>query len=82
MTTPPTSPTSRVMRELSNLARRQRLATAREISEAVGIPLQAIYKMTNDGRIPVIRFGRMCRYDPAQIGDLLNSGGTPRGEGS
>jgi excisionase family DNA binding protein len=78
-TPPPVS--SRVERELQALAELPRLSTAQEIAEALGLPIQSVYGFTREGCLPAIRFGRMIRYNPAEILAFLKQGGTSVGGG-
>jgi len=68
---------STVRERLRELADRPRLAEARKIAEAIGLPVQTIWTLARKGRLPSISFGRMRRFDAAAVASFLASGGTP-----
>jgi len=44
------------------------LLTAKQLGEKLGFPYQAILRLTRDGTIPAIQFGkRVYRYDPDKV---------------
>jgi excisionase family DNA binding protein len=44
-----------------------RLLDAQEIAELLGVPVGWVRQATRDGRLPVVRLGRYCRYDHADV---------------
>lgn len=55
---------------------RRRLATAKDVSDQLGIPLTSIYDRTREGRIPgAIRIGRRILYDLDKLEAWLDAGG-------
>jgi len=63
-------------RGISARPRRRRLATAKDLSEELGIPLTSIYDRTREGRIPgAIRIGRRILYDLDKLEAWLDEGG-------
>lgn len=54
----------------------RRLATAKEIAEALGLPLSRVYELARRGDLPAVRLGRAFRFDPVQIADFIHSGGS------
>lgn len=44
-----------------------RLLTARQAARVLAISERTLWQLTNDGLIPVVRFGRAVRYDPADL---------------
>lgn len=54
----------------------RRLASAKDISKQLGIPLTSIYDRTREGRIPgAIRIGRRILYDLDKLEAWLDEGG-------
>lgn len=43
------------------------LITAREAADLLSISERTLWQLTNDGRLPAVRFGRTVRYDPADL---------------
>lgn len=63
-------------RGITERPRRRRLATAKDLSEELGIPLTSIYDRTREGRIPgAIRIGRRILYDLDKLEAWLDAGG-------
>jgi excisionase family DNA binding protein len=40
-----------------------RLRSAEEVAELLAVPVRWVREATRDGRLPVVRLGRYCRYD-------------------
>jgi len=76
MKTAAAPPQSAVAEALLALAARPRLATVEEIATATGLPVQTAYGFCREGLLPHVRFGRMIRFDPAQVLRFLEAGGT------
>ena len=72
----PTPTTSKVRQNLRALADRPKLATTQEISAALGLSEQVTYTLARDGRLPVVHFGRMLRFDAGDLLEFLARGGT------
>ena len=53
-----------------------RLLWAEEVASQIGIPLQTVYRLTRDGHLPVVRVGRLYRYQPDAILAWMEAGGT------
>lgn len=53
-----------------------RLLTARQVSEATGIPLPRLYELTRTGDLPHTRLGRTVRYAAPALRDWIDGGGT------
>ena len=43
------------------------LVNAKEMAEILKVPLSAIYEHTRKKTIPHVRFGKYCRFDPAEV---------------
>jgi excisionase family DNA binding protein len=52
-----------------------RLWTAEDVAGRWRVPTSQIYRLTREGRLPVVRVGRYYRYSPAAIGEFERSGG-------
>ena len=48
-------------------ATENRLLTAHELADAVGVSLSTVRRMTRDGQIPVVRLRGAIRYDLASV---------------
>jgi excisionase family DNA binding protein len=63
-----------------------KLLTAKDVTQATGIPLQQLYLLVRQGRIPAIRLGRAVRFSATAVAEWLAAGGTgyttSGGEGS
>lgn len=57
-----------------------RLLTAREVSEATGLPTWRVYELSRNGDIPAVALGRSYRYSAPALRSWIESGGT-RGTG-
>lgn len=54
----------------------RRLATAKEIAEALGLPLSRVYELARRGDLPAVRLGRAFRFDPLQVAEFIQAGGS------
>ncbi|MFC1575651.1 helix-turn-helix domain-containing protein [Gemmatimonadota bacterium] len=61
---------------MKEIAQLPRLATAREVSEATGLPLSRVYELGRTGQLPAIRLGRAMRFDLETVAEWLRRGGT------
>ena len=43
------------------------LVNAKDMAEILKVPLSAIYEHTRKKTIPHVRFGKYCRFDPAEV---------------
>lgn len=43
------------------------LVKAPEMAAILAVPVSAIYEHTRKGTIPHVRFGKYCRFDPAEV---------------
>ncbi len=48
-----------------------KLLSAKEIAEYLGINEMTVYKYAKDGRLPAIRIGKLWRFDAAKIDKML-----------
>lgn len=48
-----------------------RLLSANELAEALGVSLSTVRRLTRDGQIPVIRVRSMVRYDISAVVEAL-----------
>jgi excisionase family DNA binding protein len=53
-----------------------RLLKAEEVAERWQVPVAQIYRLTRDGRLPVVRIGRYYRYSVAAIEQFERDGGS------
>jgi excisionase family DNA binding protein len=56
-----------------------RLAKAKEVAAATGLPLARIYELARLNQMPVIRLGRAMRFDVQAVAEWLRNGGTGNG---
>jgi excisionase family DNA binding protein len=45
----------------------QLLMTAKQAAARLAISERTLWQLTNDGELPAVRFGRIVRYDPADL---------------
>jgi excisionase family DNA binding protein len=50
-----------------------RLLTAPQVAELIGMRVDFVYKLSREGRIPAIRFGRTYRYRAEAIEEWLRA---------
>ena len=50
----------------------QKLLTARQVGDVLGIDTSTIYRMAADGRLPAVKVGRQWRFPAEQIERLVN----------
>jgi excisionase family DNA binding protein len=43
------------------------LLTRSQVAEILQVTLETVRRWTDDGQLPVIRFGRLVRYDPRDV---------------
>jgi excisionase family DNA binding protein len=58
----------------------ERLLDAKEVSAMLGVPVGWVRESTRAGHLPVVKLGRYCRYDRADVlawVESLKSGGGP-----
>ena len=53
-----------------------RLLSAREVSEATGLPTWRIYELSRNGEIPTVSVGRSYRYAAPAVRRWIEAGGT------
>lgn len=53
-----------------------RLLTAREVSEALGLPKWRVYQLARDEGLPAVRLGRSLRFDADALAAWIEAGGT------
>lgn len=52
-----------------------RLLTAREVADILGMREHAVYRLAREGIIPVVHVGRFLRFDPDQLQEWIANGG-------
>ena len=57
-----------------NLEQAQLLIPAKEAATLLAISERTLWQLTHDGRLPAIRFGRIVRYDPADLRAFIEAG--------
>ncbi len=58
-----------------------RLITAHQVADRLGLRLHRVYELTRAGQIPAVRLGcKQLRYDPRQLEAWIENGGS-RDEG-
>ena len=45
----------------------QLLITAKQAAALLAVSERTLWQLTNDGTLPVVRFGRTVRYDPSDL---------------
>ena len=63
------------MQVMQELHTTQRLLTAGQVGDMLGIDTSTVYRMAGDGRLPAVKVGRQWRFPAEQIDRLL--GGVP-----
>jgi excisionase family DNA binding protein len=53
-----------------------RLLTAREVSEALGLPKWRVYQLAREEDLPSVRLGRSLRFDGDALAEWIQAGGT------
>jgi excisionase family DNA binding protein len=56
-----------------------RLLTAQEAAERLGIRLHRLYELARAGTVPHVRLGRTLRVDPTALEAFIDRGGTRDG---
>jgi excisionase family DNA binding protein len=52
-----------------------RLLTVPEVASILSVPEHAVYRMAREGILPVIRLGRLVRFDPDGLRKWIEQGG-------
>lgn len=54
-----------------NDPRDQLLLRARDAAKLLSISERKLWQLTHDGQVPVVRFGRVVRYDPRDLEQFI-----------
>jgi len=57
------------------------LLTYRQAAEILGVTDRTIWTLVDQGKLPVVRFGRSVRIDPVDLRGLINSAKRPAEKG-
>lgn len=55
-----------------NSEQSQHLLSTKEAATILAISERTVWQLTHDGQLPAIRFGRLVRYDPADVRDFIS----------
>jgi excisionase family DNA binding protein len=72
----PRPPVNGLDGDLSNGDGRTVLLTAADVAERWQVPSAQVYRLTREGKLPVVRLGRYCRYRLEAVEAFEVGGGT------
>lgn len=50
-----------------------KLMTRQEVADLLKVSRRKIYRLTMTGVLPVVKLGKVARYDPRDVAQLVNS---------
>ena len=53
-----------------------RLITAEQLADKLSMPISSIYRLAREGKLPAIRLGRLLRFEPTLVSEVLEMGRT------